>query len=1005
MELDLEAVSRALERLVAPSTTHDGPFLTAGQRAARTAATRGKERHATSTSIRGGVKQEESQGIVSPPKRVTEMSGGTREILVDPSTTKRPFQSRPQRKSSPLLVPSPFQLPCRVIEASGLGASAVMLGGSLANKHHEEKVWTTNLYQTPNPYVVLNCQPKNYLKKEVVSHVAPTTESLGVHIERIRDIVISIAFDRILEDSEGLDVPVGHLVISCSNHPRTGYVSVFRLKDLKGLMIRAVVPGTLVGPFLKLTLFPKDTVRMKVVRVSAIELAHADSWTERRIIEEPLALAPEEDEADFSDPVRTTPKKSRKNGEDQHSLKKDQPVPPPKKDNEKDIYSSCNTSVPISSVGKVQEDTESVLGIREPHNPSEASEQVAAAAVQTVTDAGDTLSGNLRAKQAHSSGKLTEKIDTHTKEQEDKGKLDTAKYESEYLPRPLELSKLNPASHIPNSVHGSARGHRDEDASIAASIHPPNGSAQKTPFLDDSDQRGVSKALIAWGIKRQLLQDESVMRSLKEDSDGAWDTGSYTLLGEDGTKEIWSSNSCCQSEKVQCSLETLQARGAWNAVSHWSRYEALLEAMTNSTAFCVTIASTSDEVLASLPQPYGLQVLVVLTGGAQSQSSSSDDWFDLMMMIARGQRRRGRDAELVFRMMDGFGCILQPRREAEKGRQWLLVSVQSDPAAVNEWVVEALRVHNKLAQRTQPSRKPGSEDSSSPSINNDELESSHPPVLRSVLDFACLFESLLPALRPWLAEGAMCYYGDVQPALCPFIDECGVIQPTCWFHCLLQGVVRSVLLSLPGADVWMTARTMMPEQSSVMPPTVRRRLACTTLRRHIPFCAVWQPRANAVKTVLCNAHVLHYANLLNGVMMDRSELAVAETLVPHLRGKFVLLEEDGALVVGPPLFNTSTVEGPTAPTESSETTSVLAFQVLSTALRRSWATVGLVLSTRTLFDEDAFMDTVFRWSYALPRAIVLFFTECESSEASLRLSAGFVEAFASAYDLRSALAA
>ncbi|ORC88253.1 uncharacterized protein TM35_000171250 [Trypanosoma theileri] len=984
MELDLDAVSQALERLVAPSTSKNGSLLNSSSKTPLMSAQVDTEKTFTSTSLESNAKRKEAQKVSTTSKKTLDSTRNTQEILISPSKLRQ--ERRPQQKRSTPFVPSPNQIPCRIVESSGLGASAILLKSTLAGKRQEEKVWSTNLSQTPQPYFVLNCLPKNYLRKEVISHVAPTIESTGTHVERIRDILLSIAFEPIYDGSEEVETPIERLVISCSNHPRTGYVSVLRAKGIEGRLMRAIIPGTLMGPFLKVVLIPKDAVRIKVVRVSTIEIAFADSWSERRIIEEALISSHDNDETEVSDYIKTLQNMSGEKVVDETYVNKNDAVEILKRGNNIGSSSSVNSSTHISTVGNPQEEeeeeAESVVDSSDIHRQPRYKKQENDAPVQTdihqrrrkkSTTFGNTQISGKPIKDFNYENDLEGTILSSPKEKEPK-----------YFTGSMCTVENDSSKTLKNSVDPV--------------VHDSDAFCQERNISENNSTEGrISKALIAWSVKQRLLQDESVMHSLRDGSGSPYEARSSSFPLCDDIKESCSDKLPNIIQTKQKSIETLQARNVWDAVSHWSYHDVLLESMTNSSAFCVSIAHTSEEVLASLPQPYGLQLLFVLTNEVEGSVKTETDYFELMMMIARGERRRGYNAELLFRMTDGFVCKLYSRRDTDKEPQWLLVSVQSRSMAINECLSEALGVYEKIFQTRKKSQKHEFNDTTKKdSISNEELNLSLKlPVLRSVLDFACLFEDLLPVLRLWLSVGDMYYYGDVQSVFCPFINDCGIIQPSCWFHCILKGVVRSVLLSLPGAERQSTGYETLREMS----PTKQRRLACTTLHKSIPFCGVWQSHVHAVRIVLSNAHALHHLDLLEGILMNQYDFAIAESLCPDSRSKFDLLKEDSTTEISSFSPNAKL----TTPSKDSEKTSVMAFHTLSRALERSWSVVGIVLPTETHFSEDAFMDTVIRWAYAMPRVIVIFYCDNVSDESSPLFSAGFVDAFATVSDLRTAL--
>ncbi|KAH9578812.1 hypothetical protein LSM04_005342 [Trypanosoma melophagium] len=997
MELDLDAVLQALERLVTPSTSKNNSLLTNGSKAPLAFAQEDKEKTTINTTLEINAKRKEGHKVSTTAKNIIESTRNTQEILVSPSKLRQERQSQ-QKRSTPF-VPSPNQIPCRIVESSGLGASAVLLKSTLIGKRQGEKVWSTNLFQTPQPYVVLNCLPKNYFRKEVVSHVAPTIDSIGTHVERIRDILLSIAFDPIYDGSEEVETPIERLVISCSNHPHTGYVSVLRVKSIEGSLMRAIIPGTLMGPFLKVVLTPRDTVRTKFVKVSRIEMAFADSWSERRIIEEALISSHDEDETEVSDYLKTLQGLRGERIVDETQVSKNDVVETLKRGTNLGTSSSANSSTPISTIGNPQEDVESVVDPSDIHRQPGYQEQENDTPIKRVTNNQESPTAAAIQNKKDANQRRIKKSSMLCDRQIPSKSKKVLNYENDIQETVSSSQKKREPKYFTESICTIENdGSKMLKYSTTPGAQDSDDIDQERKFSENKSTEGrISKVLIARVVKQRLLQDESIMHSLREGSDTPHEAGSPSFQVYDGIKEACSDKLSNRNQAGQKTLEILQAKNVWDAVSHWSCHDVLLESMTNSSAFCVSIARTSEEVFASLPQPYGLQLLFVLTSEVQGSVKTETDYFELMMMIARGERRRGREAELLFRMADGFVCKLYSCRDTGKEPQWLLVSVQNHSIAINEWLLEALRVYEKIFQAQKKSQKhESSEAKKKDYLLTEELNLSLKlPALRSVLDFACLFEDLLPALRPWLSIGNMYYYGDVQSVFCPFINDCGIIQPTSWFYCILEGVVRSVLLSLPGAERQLTGY----ETSREMSPTKQRRLACTTLRKFIPFCGVWQSHLNAVKIILSNAHAFHHIALLEGILMDQYDFAIAEALCPDARSKFDLLKEDSTTEVSSLSPNAEL----TAASKVSEKTSVMAFHTLSRALERCWSVVGIVLPTQARFSEDAFMDTVIRWAYAMPRAIVIFYCDHVSGESSPIFSAGFVDAFATVSDLRTAL--
>ncbi|RNF01773.1 hypothetical protein TraAM80_06772 [Trypanosoma rangeli] len=1007
MELDLDAVSRVLETLVGAPASHHGFPLVSKIKTRKRTSFQSHNRAARGAFPSNDDKGEPKEGITTNQKNTIENNRGTQELLVSPRRTKQQHeklhqQHRTRRKPLIRFDPSPEPVLSRVIEASGLGASAVFINATTKGKHQEDKVWTTNLYQTPHPFFVLSSLPKNYLRRELVSHIEPTKNSTGVRIERIRDIALSVLFEAIADDSGEPETPIERLVVSCSNHPRTGYVGVLCVKDVKGTLTRAVIPGSLVGPFIKLTIFPRDVIKTKVLRASAIELAFADTWTERRITKEPMiSLANEEEEEEdevgntnlVTYPQRVGAIESAGGSHSGHV------ATPPVMRNPVKVRGSplvCSTP-PISPVEAALGGDESV---EDSHKLQTQFERIVPLKVDFVAQA-EAESAGERGMHPLKSSRALGSSTTVSIEQE-ANKAMKASVCGESGDRVLRsLANNFPLMHALEPT--ACKKVREEGRAEPGLVEGGEGdcAASRVDSVETVlGRKHVSKALIAWSIKRQLLQDKNVMRSLREDTDAPFDVAQPELPGQQEIRGVDADARCSQFHGVSASRETKQARYAWDAVSHWSLQSALRELTTNAKTFTVTIARTIDEVFASLSQSCTLQMLFVLYGGeAQAPASSLDDCFNLMVTIARAERRRGRNTELMFRIADGFACLLHPCRELEMKPQWLMVSMQTHPARVNDCLLEALHLHDG---GLQPFRERRSEDSVVPSnVTEKEIPLCKPAVLHSVVDFSCLFETLLPSLRAWLTVGDLFYYGDVHPVLHSFINEGGIIPPTGWFKCVLHGTVRSVLLSLPGTGCG---------EPREMPPAARRRLACITLRSLVPFVAVWQPHLRAVRVVLSNDHVLHHIELLDGVLLDRRELALAAALSPQSWSKIELLS-DGSTPIGCTASRgeCSTAEVPMAAAAVSlgnaTTTSVLAFQVLSTALRRSWMVVGLSLLAGIPFDEDAFMDTVLRWAYAWPRAIVLFHTDPFGKELSPHLSTGFLEAFAPVAGLQSAIEA
>ncbi|RNF27296.1 uncharacterized protein Tco025E_00487 [Trypanosoma conorhini] len=911
---------------------------------------------------------------------------------------------RPRHRPSIQFEPSPQPVLSRVVEASGVGAAAVFISGATKGKRQEDKVWTTNLNQTPHPFLVLSSLPKNYLRKELISHTAPTKNSTGVRIERTRDIALSILFDAIVDGSGEAKTPIERLVVSCSNHPRTGYVGVLRVKDIKGTFTRAVIPGTLVAPFVKLTIFPRDVIRIKVLRVSAVELAFANSWTERRIVEEPMTSAADEtveggeEEVGIANTV-TYPQKAGagENAGEPHSGNVAAPALMRSPVKVKKSSLVCSTA-PISPVEAAPGDGESISDSSELQTQFEhpVSLNVAPVVQAEIKHVREKEVPPLKSDKALGASAVA------FMEQKDHKAMKSpvgSEADSRVL---LSLSNNAPLVHASPPTR---RGKSHEGARAAPSLvegeKSDSGGSGSNSVETELGRRHVSKALIAWTIKRRLLQDKNIMRSLITDTDAPSGVAQPDLLGRSHEVRVADSDtSGSQCREVSASRETAQARCAWNAVNHWTRENALREVMAAAKTFSVAVARTSEEVVASLSQSCGLQMLFVLSGEAHRPASSSVDCFNLMTTIARAAGRSGRNTELLFRMEDGFACLLHPRRELELKPQWLLVSAQAQPALVSDWLLEALRLHDSSDGGSQSFRGRQSADSVAASNATAGLAPLRKPaVLQSVVDFSSLFELLLPALRAWLTLGDLCYYGDVHPVLRPFIDEDGVIHPTGWFQCVLRGAVRSVLLSLPGAGC---------DDPREMPPTARRRLACITLGRLVPFSAVWQPHPHAVKVVLSNDHALHHIELLHGVLLDRRELAVAAALSPQSQGKMEPLSDGSTPIVCTSSRGRCAAAATEFPASSGNAAamSALAFQVLATALRRSWMVVGLSLLPGISFDEDAFMDTVLRWAYAWPRTIVLFYTDPPwNEESSSPFSAAFLEAFAPVAGLRSAIEA
>ncbi|EKF33305.1 hypothetical protein MOQ_002830 [Trypanosoma cruzi marinkellei] len=1008
MELDLDAVSQVLEKFLGTSSSPRGSLP----------ASKVKARKRTLSQPHGGAhgdsfhtddaKRELKGGAETNQENVMEKNCGTQTLFFPRREKQRQKQQEQRRKShkpSTQFTPSRNKVLCRVVEASGLGASAVLLSTATTGKRREDRAWTTNLNQNPHPFVVLNSLSRNYLRKEILSRVTPTANSTATRIERVRDIALSIVFDVVVDAAGETETPIERFVISCSNHPRTGYVSVLHVKEIEGFFIRAVIPGSLMGPFMKVTLFPRDAIRVKVLRVSAIELAFADSWTERRIIEEPRSFLSEEENEEEARP--TDPISFLQEVHEREKLGEYNPgsvATPQSVENLVEMVESslASSTVPISSVETVVGDGESVLDAYDLQKQFERTKSVKLAPLlQAVTK-------NVGAKEMNSqNGARGASNMAPIKSSDFKAmgsRVGSVKGSNGILP----LAINSPLAHNLGFTRHNKNSEECQTALHFVSIGEGDCTASKAQFAEtELGRKHVSKALIAWSIKRRLLHDKSIMSSLQEERGATYDVAPFDFLGQQEIRGAHKTKFDDQSHCVCGSQESVQARCTWDAVIHRSRQNALWELMTNSKKFIVTIARTSDEVVASLSQFCALQMLFLL-GEAQGPASSSVDCFNLMITIAHAERRRGRETELMFRMTDGFACLLHPHRDSDMKRQWLMVSVQNHPDSVNDWLLESLYLHEKNDGGLQRFREIRSENPITPfNATEGRIPLCETAVLHSVIDFACLFEFLLPTLRAWLTVCDLRYYGDIHPLLHPFIDEFGVIHPTNWFQCVLHGTVRSVLLSLPdpecGAENCDDPRGILS--------TARRRLACITLRRHVLFSAVWQPSLHAVKVVLSNEHVLHHIELLDGVLLDRRGLAVTEFLSPDSLSKIELLNEDSTqnrrrLSRGTCSTAGGSVAAAVGFSANTDTTSPLAFQVLSAALRRSWVVVGIALSLRISFDEDAFMETVFRWAYASPRTVVLFYMDYPpGQESSLHLSTGFLEAFAPVNGLKNAIEA
>ncbi|EAN93594.1 hypothetical protein C3747_12g351 [Trypanosoma cruzi] len=1007
MELDLDAVSQVLERFLGTSSSQRGSLPASKVKASKRTPSQPHGGPHGDSFHRDDGKRELKAGTETNQENFIEKDCGTQEMLFLPREKKQRQKQQEQHckhhKPSTNFVISSNQVLCRVVEASGLGASAVLLSTATTGKRREDRAWTSNLNQNPHPFVVLKSLSKNYLRKEIFSHVTPTTNSTATRIERVRDIALSIVFDDVVDAAGEAESPIERLVVSCSNHPRTGYVSVLRVKEIEGFFIRAVIPGSLMGPFMKLTLFPRDAIRVKVLRVRAIELAFADSWTERRIIEEPLSFLSEEENEEEARPM--DPISFPQEVHEREKVGEDYPGSVPTPQSVKDLVemvesSLASSTVPISSVETALGDGESVLDAYDLQKQFERTKSVKLAPVLQATREKAGASEMQPQNGARGAYNMAPIKSSDFKAMN--SRVGSVKGSNEILP----VASNTFLAHDLGLIRRNKNSEERKTAPHFVSIGEGDCTASKAHCTEtEIGRKNMSKALIAWSIKRRLLQDKKIMSSLQAERDTPYDVASFDFVGQQEIRGTHKIKFDSQSHGVFGSQESVQARCTWDAVIHRSRQDALWELMTNSKTFIVTIARTSDEVVASLSQSCALQMLFILFCEAQGSASSSVDCFNLMITIAHAERRRGRETELIFRTKDGFACLLHPHRDSDMKRQWLMVSVQNHPDSVNDWLLESLDLYEKNGglQKFQELR---SENSITPfNATEGRIPLCKTAVLHSVVDFACLFELLLPTLRAWLTVCDLRYYGDIHPLLHPFIDECGVIHPTNWFQCVLHGTVRSVLLSLPNAECGATSC----DDPRGMLSTARRRLACITLRRHVFFSAVWQPNLHAVKVVLSNEHVLHHIELLDGVLLDRHGLAVTEFLSPDSLSKIELLDEDSTqnrcrFSRGTCATAGGSVAAAAGFSGNTDTTSSLAFQVLSTALQRSWVVVGMALSLRISFDEDAFMDTVLRWAYALPRTIVLFYMDYPpGQEPSIHLSTGFLEAFAPVTGLKNAI--
>lgn len=889
-----------------------------------------------SSAVRGGddnssVSSEynSSGSLTSSPTPRLQRRSRSRSATAEPVNGMR-FHPNPHIAAFLQDLPRRELVPCKAVEASGLGVSAVLLRGSRDGGTASPpttlptRPWMTNTTVTAVPYVVLQCAAADYAHRELVSYREPTTTAPGERTEKVRDIVVFLIVDGVVGPSGAVKHTPVTVKVACSHHPKTGFVRVGRVTETTEPVVSVTIPGTLMGPFLRITVHPAHTTRQ--LRVSALALMLAAQWTQRtERLPQITPLSPEEemeremalllsrphDEGSLGRPHRAAPRASPS------TVREDHPA----------------QSSTISSVHGGEGGEENSVFEPEPRQPP---------ATSPVEQDGQAV------------------------------RLGAATPQPEPTP-PCAAAALHRGRSAPEPLTDSARARR----TIAAEMK----------------RRAVAAALQtrregAVMVEYNWLNGEAVTRETPEA------TSMSTPHEPDADAAVRETNSkkTASADRVE---EYVDAMNAWDAASQWSLAEALSFALSQSPAFSLSVCgSTAEGVAAAMVQPLPVSLIVAVTGSAPSPQHTPETAvlspLSVLASIADYAATRGRCVELAFRLPRGFCCALRPRAGVFGGEvavqpMWVVVLLGSSA----ELATELLHTTCSLYERGGAA----------------ELGT-----LRLVLDYVGEFAVLLPALRRWVQIGPVQYYGEENQTLLSSLQAEAEMERQSLTDVRAKGnAPASASSAIPWtswAGVRLHGRRLIVKLPSCHGAATRHAFLQVSVQAHRPLIHVWQPgsRRDSPRVVLADVHLLTALPMLNGALVPASmAAAVAERLLGkdsrESQKLVTMTEEPWRLLAtkvreraqGTMLHTSAAVERErdmAARNLRYRVTSTCVFHTLSTAFRRDWAVVGLYLPVRLLHsvggagneetsllsvDEDAFLDTVLRWSYPCPRTIVVFY--------------------------------